>query len=161
MELCAQHLADVSQLPSAVKQHFINGAFTASVSGSPYSSQGLDEAHETVANRQTKSVLKSDDPQYIEESAHYLPIRAPLHENLRSQVVAGSAKAATSSTHAHPGNVQSMSRKLDEVQPFKSEGALRNIFTSQTATPAEERGMLECHKVGENKLVTYFTSRVM
>lgn len=162
MELCAQHLADVWQLPPTVKQHFVNGAFTVSVLGVSNHGQAVDEAHESVVNRQTKAVLHRAEPDYIEQIAHYLPFRAQMQENLRQQVVRISSDSNTmASTHAHPGNVTAMCNTLSEAQPFKRNGVLQNIFSGRTATPAEQRGMLECHDLGDNKLANYFSSRLM
>ena len=109
-----------------------------------------------MVNRQTKAVLNSTDEEYIEEIAHYLPFRATLHENLRQQIIPRTLKTNASSSQGHPGNITAMCAKLSTVQPFFIKEGLINVFSGKKATDAEQRGLLECHDIGERKLTIYF-----
>ena len=66
-----------------------------------------------------------------------------------------------SKAKANNGNVMVMYKSLLDVQLFTSKSKLCNAFTGKLATPSEECGMLDCHAVGESKLLSYFTSRIM
>lgn len=47
-KVIAQHISDVHSLPSAVKEFFRKGGFVVSLTGRPWSSVGIDEAHEMI-----------------------------------------------------------------------------------------------------------------
>ena len=145
---------------ASVTDKFAQGAFTASVLGISGHDQALDEVHESVINRQTKAALHTSDTTYIEQIAHYLPFRALLQENLRKKVIPPPT-AMASKAKANNGNVMAMYKRLLDVQLFTSKSKLCNAFTGKLATPSEECGMLDCHAVGESKLLSYFTSRIM
>ena len=87
-KLIAQHIADVHSFPSAVTAFFKQGGFVVSVTGRPWSSVGIDEAHEMQINRACKTSIVHPTKDYINRVAAYLPYRTKCIENLKKQLFA-------------------------------------------------------------------------
>ena len=49
-------MRDSMRLPPAVLSAFLKGEWTVSVTGKPYHSQAMDEAHESMINKSTKDL---------------------------------------------------------------------------------------------------------
>ena len=58
-KLIAQHLADLCSFPNKVTNSFKQGGFVVSLSGTPWHSVAIDEAHEMKINKECKSLLFS------------------------------------------------------------------------------------------------------
>ena len=56
-KVIAQHLADVHSLPEEVLSTFCKGGFVVSLSGRPWHTVALDEAHEMKINRECKTSI--------------------------------------------------------------------------------------------------------
>ena len=50
-ELVCETIKDVLTQPAYIHQHFLNGEWTASITGRPYHNVALDESHEQVVNK--------------------------------------------------------------------------------------------------------------
>ena len=164
-QLVVLHLSDVWQFPTELLAHLQKGAFAVSARGISGHEQAIDEAHETIVNRQTKAVLNRADASYIEAIAHYPPYRAQLQENFLRQIISESCtdneEKPFSGTAAQDVNVKAMLEKIDGETLFCSEPTLRNVFTGKVASAEEKRGMLECHAIGTLKMENFFQSRVL
>ena len=74
-KVIAQHIADIHFLPYAVKAFFHKGGFVVSITGQPWSSVGIDEAHEMLINRACKTSIVHPSKDYKNRVAGYLPYR--------------------------------------------------------------------------------------
>ena len=64
-KLIAQHLADLETFPDEVLTIFREGGFVASLSGRPWHSVALDEAHEMKINKECKTSIVTPSRDYI------------------------------------------------------------------------------------------------
>ena len=85
-KLIAQHLADLQTYPNEVIRTFQEGGFVASLSGRPWHSVALDEAHEMKINKECKTSIVHPSKDYIQRVASYIPYRAKCLENLKGQL---------------------------------------------------------------------------
>ena len=79
-------IADMHSLPNSVKQFFQKGGFVVSLTGQPWESVGIDEAHEMQINRACKSSIVHPSKDYINRVAAYLPYRTKCTKNLMLQL---------------------------------------------------------------------------
>lgn len=56
-KLIPQHLADCLLLPDEIKEKFASGGFAVSITGRPWHSVGLDEAHEMLIKKDCKMAV--------------------------------------------------------------------------------------------------------
>ncbi len=82
-KLIAQHIADVVRMPDSILTMFQQGAWVVSVTGRPWHSVGIDEAHEMLINRECKTSIMRPSADYIRHIAKYLPYRSKVIENIR------------------------------------------------------------------------------
>jgi len=160
--LISRHLADVLCMPPELKMLFEQGAFVVSVSGNPWHSVGIDEAHEMLINRECKASVVRPSGDYISRMAQYIPYRSQAMRNLREQLFReeGREPAVTSpfTTRSNEkkfmANVQSQLRVVQQANVFnilsKNRG-LYNPYTSTVATPAQAHDLLNFRKIGEEE----------
>ena len=81
-KLISRHLADLLTMPQSVITMLQQGGFVISISGNPWHSVGIDEAHEMLINKACKMSVVRPSPEHINTVAHYLPYRTKAIENL-------------------------------------------------------------------------------
>ena len=109
-KLLSQHLVDVLHLPNSVKAMFEQGAFVVSIKGQPWSSIGIDEAHEMLINKACKTSIVRPTKDYINRVAHYIPYRTKTLENLKHQLFPTAKHSLPTTTSAYssdPSNLKS------------------------------------------------------
>ena len=85
-KLISQHIADVITLPLVDLTMFQQGAFVVSITGRPWHSVGIDEAHEMLINKQCKMSIVGPSKDYINRIAHYIPYRTRCLQNVKAQL---------------------------------------------------------------------------
>jgi hypothetical protein len=85
-KLISQHISDILCMPPAIIAMFQQGAFVVNIRGNAWHSVGIDEAHEMLINKSSKTAIVKPNPDYISRVAHYLPHRTAALENLTSQL---------------------------------------------------------------------------
>ncbi len=91
-------MADIVTMPSSVITMFQQGAFVINISGRPWHSVAVDEAHEMLVNKDCKTSIVRPSPDYINRVAQYIPYRAKCIQNMKLQLF------------------PDMDRKADEIQ---------------------------------------------
>ena len=104
--LITQHLADITSMPPAIMAILKQGAFSVSISGRPWYSVGIDEAHEMLINKACKTSILRPTQDYINHITHYIPYRTKTHlENVECNFFPESTppyKNITSPYSLHP-----------------------------------------------------------
>ncbi len=85
-KIIAQHLADVLAYPSSIVEQLKKGCFSVSLSGRPWHSVAIDEAHEMAINKDCKTSILRPTEDYINRIATYMPFRAKCLDNLKTQL---------------------------------------------------------------------------
>ena len=86
-KLISQHIADVLTISPTVITAFKQGAFVVSISGRPWHSVAIDEAHEMPINKECKATITRPTPDYIDRIAHYLPYRTKSSQNAKKRLL--------------------------------------------------------------------------
>ena len=136
-ELIGKHLADIVAMPDilampeCITTMFRQGAFVASICGTPWQSVAVDECHETMINKSCKMSVVRPSEEYLNRVIHYLPTRAKALENLNEQLSTtdkGSpvASIVTTSSRArkHEDNITAL------VKAMRSMGYLLSLVTT-------------------------------
>jgi len=85
-KLIAQHIADILCMPPSILSMFQQGGFVISISGRAWHSVGIDEAHEMLINKESKTSIVRPHPDYINRIAHYIPYQTKALENLKLEL---------------------------------------------------------------------------
>ena len=85
-KLICRHIADILTLPKPILKCFSEGGFVVSVTGTPWHSIAVDEAHEMCINKSCKMAIVHPTQDYIHRVANYIPYRNKCLENLRDQL---------------------------------------------------------------------------
>lgn len=85
-KLIAQHIADILCMPPSILSMFQQGCFVISISGRAWHSVGIDEAHEMLINKESKTSIVRPHPDYINRIAHYIPYETKALENLKLEL---------------------------------------------------------------------------
>lgn len=85
-KLIAKHVADILTLPKDILHNFKNGCFSVSLTGQPWHSVGINEAHKIGINKDCKMSIIRPSPDYINQIANYIPYRVKCLHNLNTQL---------------------------------------------------------------------------
>ena len=91
-KLISQHIEDIATMPTSIITMFRQGAFVVSISGRPWHSVGIDEAHEMLINKDCKTSIIHPIPDYISRVAQHLPYRSKAIKNLQSELFPATQK---------------------------------------------------------------------
>ena len=75
------HLNQIAGLPDYIFHHFQMGGFASSIKGNNFSCIAADEAHETLINKDTKSLIVRNPPQEISRLARTIEYQAEMLNN--------------------------------------------------------------------------------
>lgn len=160
-ELIGSHIADLLALPENISTQFQQGAFVASISGTPWHSVAIDECHETMINKSCKMAIVRPTEEYINRVIHYLPTRAKALDNLANQLPSTAKRAppsciATSNSRAcrHKENVSNIVQAIEKHKLFAiptGNRGLFNAFTNEKATQQQTSDLLNYRHIGQQE----------
>lgn len=165
-DLLLKHLADLACWPPFIIQHYVDGGWVASITGTNWSHVGFDEAHESEINKD----LKGSIPNLITDvntstTLHYLPYRAKAMKNLLKQIFPEEQQykqheASKSYIKDTEANIKDLLQLIKSEQSilFAENGPscpLKHIFKGTKATNCQRDGMLLRRVMGETTVVSY------
>ena len=160
-KLLPQHLADCLLLPTIIQDTFVKGGFVVSITGQPWHSVGIDEAHEMLVNRDCKMAVVHSNKEFISRMALYFPYRTKLMRNFKEQV---NTKYTAASEYKHETpkakhNVHAMLELLQRSDTLPAEhletAVLRNGFTGNKADPSQQADLINFRQIGQNDFDAY------
>ena len=155
------HLADCILLPADITTSFCNGGFSISITGRPWHSVGIDEAHEMLINKDCKLAVVHPNKEFITRLSLYFPFRSKVLHNIKKQIFPNRQETTSSSSSTSSKaweNTLAMKKAIQcsELLPLNNTSkALRNSFSGQIATPSQEEDLLNFRKVGQADFDTY------
>ena len=174
-KLIANHIAEIQIMPEPILNMFKYGAFVVSLSGRPWHSVSIDEAHEMGINKEVKASLHIPTPDKINRMAQYLTYRSAMLQNFKSQLFPQKPNKTTtiypqfSNDRDHyksEHNVRTQMYHIISNSLFRvveeDRGNLSNLFTNQAATNEQEHDLLKFREIGENEFlqrIRYFILR--
>ena len=169
-KLISQHLSDLLVMPTDVLAKLKDGSFATSITGKPWHSVAIDEAHEMMINKDLKSAVVRPSRENMNRMSLYLGHRMKLLHNLQTQVNqglerdqledAGSIYTVDKTTIKSLQNVRVMISKIaeGELLPLSSSLAvLRNPFIGKQANSEQREDLLSFRQVGLSDFHTYVT----
>ena len=118
----------------------------------------LYEAHESIVNLQTKKVLNSSEPAYIEQVAQYLPHPAVLTQNLKREILPGTTATQTSK---YVSNVKiDAIRRLGETTVFGCDGDLQSPVAGKSATKRSNKKCSNARTLANAKCLPIFKAEL-
>ena len=86
-KIIPQHLADCILLPADITTSFSNGGFSISITGRPWHSVGIDEAHEMLINKDCKLAVVHPNKEFITRVSLYFPFHSKVLHNIKKKQV--------------------------------------------------------------------------
>ena len=172
-KLIPRHMADLKIFPTSIINHFQNGAFVMNFQGNNWNSVGLDEGHEMGINKEVKSALNTFTPQAMSRIIYYLPYRAKMLSNLRSQLGTKPSDKRFQSKQICLDtelNVNSLVMKLRlcTYPPFslkndtvRLQTNLYHIFSGLQASKLQETDMMSFREMGEAALSDFIKCNII
>ena len=81
-----QHLADCLLLPAHILEDLKQGGFSVSITGRPWHSVGLDEAHEMLINKDCKQLVVHPTKEFVNRQSLYFAFRSAVLHNTKRQL---------------------------------------------------------------------------
>ena len=171
-KLISDHLADVQQLPESIRAMFNQGAHVVSLTGRPFHSVGIDEAHEVKINRDCKSSITNPNPDRINRMTKYITYRSTMLQNLKKQLFP-IKETPRSEQYTYTNNkthfkieqnirtqvVSILSSSLLELVNHNQ--GLQNVFAQQTASEEQHRDLLNFRTVGQEEYLLRVLSYIL
>ena len=169
-KLISQHLSDLLIMPTDILAKLKAGCFAASITGRPWHSAAIDEAHKMMINKDLKSAVVRPSKENMNRTSMYLGHRMKLLHNLQDQVSQGLEKdqvddvssiyTASKTTIKSLQNIRAMMNKIQEGEllPLSSNlGTLRNSFIGKKANSEQREDLLNFRQTGLSDFHTYVT----
>ena len=145
-----------------------------SLTGRPFHSVGIDEAHEVKINRDCKSSITNPNPDRINRMTKYITYRSTMLQNLKKQLFP-IKEMPRNEQYTYTNNkthfkieqnirtqvVSILSSSLLELVNYNQ--GLQNVFAQQTASEEQHRDLLNFRTVGQEEYllrVLYYILRV-
>ena len=155
-KVISNHLADVQRMPKSILAMFQQGAFVVSLSGRPWHSTGIDEAHEMKINKDCKTSICMPNPDKMDRLAKYLTYRSTMLHNVREQLFPKKMEQ----TDSLPTRAAKPQYKMEQnirvlMSTVQSSSLLKltdlnrgllNVFTQQTANEEQHHDLLQFRK---------------
>ena len=150
--LISQQLADILCMPPAMLAMLKQGAFTVSISGRPWYSVGIDEAHEMLINKACKTSIVTPTQLYKQHCSLYTVPNENSNIKLNffpqskhSQKPIESPFSSCPNDKEHKQNVQAEMDLIKAKALFALDTTNRgliNPFTDKIATPQQSNDLL-------------------
>lgn len=144
---------------------FQQGAFVVNISGRPWHSIGIDEAHEMCINKQCKTSIVKPTEDYINRVAKYITYRTKALQAFTKQLLPERNKKAIESTtifttnpndNKSEQNIRSQMCALETnslLETTEENRGLVNPFTSTQASAVQSNDLLNFRKIGEQEFL--------
>ena len=172
--LLAQHIADIHNMPPTVLTMLQHGGWVVSVTGRPWHSVGVDEAHEMLINRQCKASVTKPSADYMHRMATYLTHRSKVLENIKQQLLPEmfnkksdktvSPFSASKSDYILEKNIRDQIQIIKESHMFEKivgNRGLQNLFTRKHATPEQSHDLLSFRGIGQCEFMLYVSFHIL
>ena len=173
-KLLAQHIADIHNMPPTVLTMLQHGGWVVSVTGRPWHSVGVDEAHEMLINRQCKASVTKPSADYMHRMATYLTHRSKVLENIKQQLLPEmfnkksdktvSPFSASKSDYILEKNIRDQIQIIKESHMFEKivgNRGLQNLFTRKHATPEQSHDLLSFRGIGQCEFMLYVSFHIL
>ena len=168
-KLLPQHLADCLTFPSTVLSHLKSGGFTVSITGRPWHSVAIDEAHEMLVNKDLKQAIVRPSREYLTRMATFFPYRSQAMHNLQDQLFPESQGDSQTLTllvsrqeEKSLQNIAAIRVRIEQICPFTDGNQqLHNPFTNKTATPEQRKDLLCFREEGQKEFETYVEYHIL
>jgi hypothetical protein len=168
------HLAHLQQWPRYVIDALKEGLWTTNISGLPFRSIALDEAHEQMINRDLKmSLSRAPGPENVLLKTNTLNLRSRTLKILKEQIDLGTRNNNQSKPghgqnphkhlEIHVQNAQMMllSSKRLEGKPIDGQDQLWHLFKEEFASLQSELDLLTCRETGERLVTSYIAHSIL
>ena len=160
-------------LPDEIQEKFAAGRFSVSITGRPWHSVGLDEAHEMLINKDCKMAVVRPTKEFVSRMALYFPFRSRVMHNFQHQLapeapsISNEDKSPTSLEKKIRENVEVIRETLKKSKLLPSDPTevlqdeedktlyLRNSFKSIDATMKQQNDLLNFRAIGKKDLDCY------
>lgn len=145
---------------------FQQGAWVVSVTGRPWHSVGIDEAHEMLINRECKTSITRPSADYIRRIANYLPYRSKVLQNIRHQLFPETSNKKLSPTHSpfsklkydykFEHNIRKQIASIQSSSIFDAvewNRGLWNFFDKKKATEEQAHDLLRFRYIGQKEFL--------
>jgi hypothetical protein len=173
-QLIPLHLAHLHQLPQDILDALKQGLWTVSLRGRPYENLALDEAHETLINRDLKmSLNRPPGSASLSLRTNYLNFKSTAFKNFKEQVNCGRRNKpkteARISLGAHQNsetNIQAAVELLESstisLAPSPRSGTqLWHLFSGEAARQQSESDLLSFREVGARLLSIFVQHSIL
>ncbi len=166
-KLIPQHLKDLQTMPEEVKQFFESGAFVCSISGSDMNSVALDEAHETLINKDIKTSVVRPTKEYLDRILYYFPVRSKALNKLKDQLLVHRPDAEdvsrcslfnhSVSSRKVEENIVSMRSRVSKTNLLSSTAVEQGLisFSGRQASPEQAKDLLSFWDIGQEHFEAY------
>ena len=169
-KLIAQHLADVLIFPEPILDQLRQGCFTVSLTGQPWRSVGVDEAHEMEINEDCKHSIVHPSPDYISRVTNYLPYRAKSLQNIQAQLFPEELKlkrkkppnpeSVLSSKHIHKKITTNITQQTKSIElcgllATTENTDLTNPLCKKNPSPDQTHDLLHFRAIGQEEFDKY------
>ncbi len=166
------HIYHMSTLPDYILQHFKEGGFAVSQTGSQGNQLMLDEAHESLINKDTKHATKSLAPGRLlkfESICRFLPVRATVLSNLKKEICRNQETNEvqkgyyTSTIRKEEANIQAYASKFSQAEAWHFE-KLKPLFTNAPSDGhemAREHDLMNYRQIGKEAAEQYILSHIL
>ncbi len=163
-----QHLADCILLPAYILKDLKRGGFSVSITGRPWHSVGLDEAHEMLINKDCKQSVIHPTKEFVSRQSLYFPFRSAVLHNIKQQLrinLDGDNEHKSLELATKARNIKAVAN-INAMKEFIATSALLPLdntadvtlndpFTHKLASPAEQHDLLNFTHIGECDFKTY------
>ena len=144
-KLIPQHLADCLLLPDEIQDKFAAGGFSVSITGRPWHSVGLDEAHEMLINKDCKMAVVRPTKEFVSRMALYFPFRSRVMHNFQHQLTPEAS--SISNEDKSPTSLEKKIRESVEV--------IREALKKSKLLPSDPTEVLQDEEEQQNDLLNF------
>ena len=132
-ELVCKSIRDAKKLPTEVLAAFARGEWVVSVTGNPYHSQAMDEAHESCINKSTKYLTTQPTLYRIVKLANFMAILSKMWKALKQLAFKYSKKKKKYEKNTTTEYMLAIKEKITEANLLLNDRNrnLCNIFSSK------------------------------
>ncbi|XP_066282530.1 uncharacterized protein [Branchiostoma lanceolatum] len=166
--LLARHIADINIFPKSILSVLQKGGFVSSLKGTAFSDVALDECHEMTINKDLKDAISNPDPNRINQLALFLPFRAEILRNVKSQIVENSHSLqkdlSKSAIFVEEQCIVKYFSKCQEVGIFHDcpeHKDLFQVFTGEKISEQQSSDLISFFEIGHTQYKDYVKGSIV